>query len=91
MSGFVGEMDAPVAAKPEKIDPYMIFLRGFYGSPERQRVEEYLREQRDGASRNKVGAVEENNQSALSFFSGCQHTLDELLRWLQSCDPSSAE
>ncbi len=90
MGGFVAEMDTAPAPQGAK-DPYEVFLRGFYGSPERQRVEEYFREQRDAASRNKVRAIEDNNQSAHAFFDGCQHTADGALAWFRSYDPGSAE
>ena len=92
MTRFVTEgMDAAVAPKPPKIDSYMIFLRGFSGSPERQRVEEYLRGERDTASRNKLAAVNDNNQTGVDFYSGCQHSCDGLLAWLASYDLFTAE
>ncbi len=88
---FTEQIGQPQAAPKASLDPNMIFLRGFYGSPERQRVEEYLREQRDTASRNKVSAIDKDNRTAATFYDGCQYGFDGLLAWLRSCDPTSAE
>ena len=90
MARFVGEISAALAPQVAN-NPYEVFLRGFYGSPERQRVEEYLRERRDAASRNRVAAIEKNNQIAVNFYDGCQHSFDGLLAWLRDYDPGSAE
>lgn len=78
------------SAEPKK-DRWEIFLRTFSRSPDRQQIQEYLRELRSAAFVDQEDAVNKGNSTAAAYYSGHVRAFEELLIWLSKYDPYAAE